>query len=134
MIVDLTNSHRYYNFANEFPDAERMQLAYVKVPCRGKGQTPTPESVNEVVYEMYRLLSYYQDSVVLMHCTHGFNRTGGGGCAIRKGGQTSRRGAIVQRRTGKVRLLAGRLHDRERHGAHGSRGRHGSGPLPQTLC
>lgn len=31
MVLDLTNSYRYYNFNDEFPDAEGKEIAYRKV-------------------------------------------------------------------------------------------------------
>ena len=31
MVLDLTNSNRYYRFEEEVPDAEQRQIAYVKV-------------------------------------------------------------------------------------------------------
>lgn len=33
--MDLTNSYRYYNFNDEFPDAEGKEIAYRKVCARG---------------------------------------------------------------------------------------------------
>jgi hypothetical protein len=47
-----------------------------QVPCRGKGQSPQAEAVNKAVYEIWRYVSYNPDRFVLVHCTHGFNRTG----------------------------------------------------------
>lgn len=35
MVLDLTNSYRYYNFNDEFPDAEGKEIAYRKVCARG---------------------------------------------------------------------------------------------------
>lgn len=34
-MLDLTNSYRYYNFNDEFPDAEGKEIAYRKVCGRG---------------------------------------------------------------------------------------------------
>ena len=48
----------------------------VQIPCRGRGQVPEPEAVNTFVWE---LMSFYLRSPgawAVLHCTHGFNRTG----------------------------------------------------------
>eukprot|EP00955_Chlamydomonas_euryale_P091617 364638-Chlamydomonas_euryale.AAC.3 len=154
LVLDLTNSHRYYRFNDEYPDAEGKGLFYRKVcamkrpapagvgivvgdlvecrelqthvdlvwfvypwiwsggvsmdlhlacrlqrlrlqrlacllralpavapslpqvPCRGKGQSPQPEAVNQAVYEIWAFLQHFPHKFVLVHCTHGFNRTG----------------------------------------------------------
>lgn len=47
-----------------------------QIPCRGKGESPEPAAVNRAVFELWRFWEYYPDRYVLMHCTHGFNRTG----------------------------------------------------------
>mmetsp|Transcript_11085 Transcript_11085/g.23903 ORF Transcript_11085/g.23903 Transcript_11085/m.23903 type:complete len:801 (-) Transcript_11085:769-3171(-) len=76
MVVDLTNSTRYYDFGHEVPDYADKQISYVKVACRGRGQSPAPAEVNHAVFEIWRFLEYYPSRYVLVHCTHGFNRTG----------------------------------------------------------
>ncbi|GAX84577.1 hypothetical protein CEUSTIGMA_g11998.t1 [Chlamydomonas eustigma] len=76
MVLDLTNSSRYYNFASEVPNAEQRGMFYRKVPCRGRGQTPPPAAVNQAVWEIFTFLEYFPQRYVLVHCTHGFNRTG----------------------------------------------------------
>jgi hypothetical protein len=98
MVLDLTNSSRYYRFNSEVPDAEHKGICYRKVyihtyvlqrvlcqtrssrpqiPCRGRGQAPQPSAVNHAVWEICTSLTSSPQKFVLMHCTHGFNRTGG---------------------------------------------------------
>ncbi|KAL6780541.1 MRCE1 [Auxenochlorella protothecoides x Auxenochlorella symbiontica] len=69
-VIDLTRSTRYY-------DVRRWQelgVRYIKIPCRGRGQVPQPEAVNDFVWEVASQRA--GQSTVLVHCTHGFNRTG----------------------------------------------------------
>lgn len=52
-------------------------MSYVKVPCRGRGETPSTSEVNQVIWELYKFISNTSpEDVALIHCTHGFNRTG----------------------------------------------------------
>jgi mRNA-capping enzyme len=79
-VIDLTKTKRYYS-----PDELRDSgVAYVKLPCSGSEGAPSALEVNTFCLEVVSLLSRWrprQDSpaaqpVVLVHCTHGFNRTG----------------------------------------------------------
>lgn len=45
-----------------------------QIPCRGRGQAPEPEAVNDFVWEVAS--QKVANATVLVHCTHGFNRTG----------------------------------------------------------
>eukprot|EP00798_Chlamydomonas_sp_ICE-L_P001426 gene1426-32797_t len=76
LVLDLTNSDRYYRFSEEVPDAEQRNITYHKVRCRGRGESPSPENVNFATFEIYRFFNYYPDKYVFVHCTHGFNRSG----------------------------------------------------------
>lgn len=72
LVIDLTNSTMYYD-PIEF---ERLGVQYTKIRCCGRGDTPTPQSVNEF---WWRVLCYEKrktEKFILVHCTHGFNRTG----------------------------------------------------------
>jgi mRNA-capping enzyme len=56
-------------------------VKYVKVPCRGRNEVPDPESVNTFVFEVMRFFSKLKpgeaaNKYILVHCTHGHNRTG----------------------------------------------------------
>ncbi|GMH34397.1 hypothetical protein BSKO_02231 [Bryopsis sp. KO-2023] len=74
LVIDLTNSYRYYDPA----EWEDNGVQYAKIPCKGRGETPDPVSVNQFVWTVYCFLNECPDNHVqiLVHCTHGFNRTG----------------------------------------------------------
>ncbi|CAK9277141.1 unnamed protein product [Sphagnum jensenii] len=78
LVIDLTNTSRYYN-SNEWT---KEGVKYVKVPCRGRNEVPDNELVNTFVHEVNRFLHQQQgkgaaaNKYVLVHCTHGHNRTG----------------------------------------------------------
>ena len=54
-----------------------------QVPCRGKGKVPEPAAVNMAVWEMRMFMHAFPTHHILIHCTHGFNRTGARGCCSR---------------------------------------------------
>eukprot|EP00775_Hariotina_reticulata_P011715 gene11715-11860_t len=71
MVLDLSNSDKYYD-----PECfTTHSVRYVKVPCRGRGQSPDPLAVNMAVWEIRKTLAQ-ADVYILVHCTHGFNRSG----------------------------------------------------------
>lgn len=76
MVIDLTNTTRYYS-ASEWRD---QGIKYLKIPCRGRNEVPDNASVNVCVYEVMHFLSTQRGSTrsknILVHCTHGYNRTG----------------------------------------------------------
>lgn len=112
MVVDLTNSSRYYSadsdgtseFQYSSPDHDPiyhrkvqvllklrsftplsfsilvMTLPGVQIPCRGRGQAPQPDAVNEFCWTITAFNQYGQPAHgthwTIVHCTHGFNRTG----------------------------------------------------------
>ena len=45
-VIDLTMSTKYYK-ADEF---EHLNVRYVKIPCKGHGETPSPAEVNRFVW------------------------------------------------------------------------------------
>jgi hypothetical protein len=57
-----------------------------QIPCRGRGQPPTTEEVNQCMWELQKATEHFknQGGYVGIHCTHGFNRTG-----VRGAGTTS---------------------------------------------
>ena len=76
LVVDLTNSSRYYD-----PKAfDARGCSYVKIACVGKDAPPDAVAVQQFVYEVGKFLSERSarggKGLVLVHCTHGFNRTG----------------------------------------------------------
>eukprot|EP00879_Flechtneria_rotunda_P016344 GHRR01017100.1.p1 GENE.GHRR01017100.1~~GHRR01017100.1.p1 ORF type:complete len:318 (+),score=60.02 GHRR01017100.1:324-1277(+) len=72
LVIDLSNSDKYYD-PNEFMG---QQVNYVKVPCRGRGCSPDPLAVNMAVFEMRKALEFNPNAYILVHCTHGYNRSG----------------------------------------------------------
>ena len=76
LVVDLTNSSRYYD-----PRAfESAGASYPKVACVGKDAPPDPVAVTQFVYVVGKFLAERaqrgSNGVILVHCTHGYNRTG----------------------------------------------------------
>lgn len=73
LAIDLTRSKRYY----DMDDWRKHGVQYLKIACRGRGEAPEPEAVNDFCFELAR---FFADtggaSGALVHCTHGFNRTG----------------------------------------------------------
>lgn len=74
LVIDLTNTTRYYNGT----EWAALNIAYLKVPCRGRNEVPDNDTVNVVVYELMRYLNSgeVRPKFVVVHCTHGHNRTG----------------------------------------------------------
>jgi len=72
MVIDLTNSTRYY----DPKDLMELGLFYVKIRCRGRGQAPEPEAVNRFCWEVACCKNQCPTGLIIVHCTHGFNRTG----------------------------------------------------------
>jgi mRNA-capping enzyme len=89
-IIDLTKTERYYTPEQEGLSTARTPLhgpgvvKHVKIPCAGSDGPPTPSEVNQFIYWVDVLLDEALRSrreagewpVILVHCTHGFNRTG----------------------------------------------------------
>ncbi|KAI3840521.1 hypothetical protein MKX03_014220 [Papaver bracteatum] len=72
LVIDLTNTTRYYYW-------KKQGIKHVKIACKGKDSVPDPESVNTFVYEVSKFCSRRQkqsNKYILVHCTHGHNRTG----------------------------------------------------------
>ncbi|CAN1142386.1 mRNA-capping enzyme [Linum perenne] len=74
LVIDLTNTTRYYSI-NEF---KKEGIKYIKIQCRGRDAVPENVAVNQFVYEVMQFLSLQKLSkkYILVHCTHGHNRTG----------------------------------------------------------
>lgn len=47
-----------------------------QIPCRGRGESPDPLAVNMAVWEIRKALATQPNLYILVHCTHGFNRSG----------------------------------------------------------
>lgn len=74
LVIDLTNTTRYY----QTTDLKKEGIKHVKIQCRGRGSVPDNASVNQFVYEVSQFLLRQKHSkkYILVHCTHGHNRTG----------------------------------------------------------
>ncbi|PRQ19266.1 putative mRNA (guanine-N(7)-)-methyltransferase [Rosa chinensis] len=74
LVIDLTNTFksRYYPTS----DLEKEGIRHVKIPCKGRDSVPDNLSVNRFVYEVIRFKQMYPRKYILVHCTHGHNRTG----------------------------------------------------------
>ncbi|KAJ0181624.1 hypothetical protein K1T71_002346 [Dendrolimus kikuchii] len=70
--IDLTNTSRFYDKS----EIEDMGCKYVKLQCRGHGETPSKEQTNDFIQIVSRFISQKPLEVIGVHCTHGFNRTG----------------------------------------------------------
>ncbi|KAK2990506.1 hypothetical protein RJ640_019786, partial [Escallonia rubra] len=74
LVVDLTNTNRYYPES----DWTKEGVRYVKIKCRGRDAVPDNESVDKFVNEVVQFRSRQANAnkYILVHCTHGHNRTG----------------------------------------------------------
>ena len=72
LVLDLTNTGRYYDPA----EWGSRGVAHQKIFCPPRGRVPHPESVSHFCFEMLRFTTKFPRDFVLVHCTHGFNRTG----------------------------------------------------------
>ncbi|XP_044461275.1 mRNA-capping enzyme isoform X2 [Mangifera indica] len=74
LVIDLTNTTRYYPTA----DLKKEGIKHVKIQCKGRDSVPDNPSVNSFVYEVTQFLFRQKHSkkYILVHCTHGHNRTG----------------------------------------------------------
>lgn len=74
LVIDLTNTTRYYHPNTELrPEG----IHYVKIRCSGRDAVPDDLSVNTFVNEVNQFKEYnLSKKYVLVHCTHGHNRTG----------------------------------------------------------
>ncbi|CAH8359811.1 unnamed protein product [Eruca vesicaria subsp. sativa] len=73
LVIDLTNTTRYYNPSTEL---RREGIEYVKIRCCGRDSVPDNVSVNTFVHEVNQFERYNFPKKLLVHCTHGHNRTG----------------------------------------------------------
>lgn len=74
LVVDLTNTTRYYS-PSEY---QRQGIKHLKIACKGRDSVPDNESVNKFCFEVSQFLIRQKavKKYVLVHCTHGHNRTG----------------------------------------------------------
>ncbi|WAR17966.1 MCE1-like protein [Mya arenaria] len=72
LVVDLTNTTRFYDKL----EVEKRDCRYVKMQCRGHGETPSKEQTQAFIELVARFHSQKPLEMIGIHCTHGFNRTG----------------------------------------------------------
>ncbi|KAL6257564.1 hypothetical protein P5V15_011138 [Pogonomyrmex californicus] len=70
--IDLTNTSRFYDKNT----IEEYECKYVKLQCRGHGETPSEEQTRAFVQLCRNFIAHNPLEIVGVHCTHGFNRTG----------------------------------------------------------
>lgn len=70
--IDLTNTKRFY----ERSTVEERGAQYIKLQCRGHGETPSPEQTHSFIELVDNFINERPFDVIAVHCTHGFNRTG----------------------------------------------------------
>ncbi|KAG6744211.1 hypothetical protein POTOM_052922 [Populus tomentosa] len=74
LVIDLTNTTRYYSTT----DLKKEGIKHVKIYCKGHDAVPENTDVNTFVNEVMQFLSCkkHTEKYILVHCTHGHNRTG----------------------------------------------------------
>ncbi|KAG5253305.1 mRNA-capping enzyme [Salix suchowensis] len=74
LVIDLTNTTRYYSTT----DLKKEGIKHVKIYCKGRDAVPENAAVNTFVYEVMQFLLRQKHSkkYIVVHCTHGHNRTG----------------------------------------------------------
>lgn len=70
--IDLTNTKRFY----DREVIESKGATYVKLQCRGHGETPSIEQTRSFIEIVDNFINERPFDLVAVHCTHGFNRTG----------------------------------------------------------
>ncbi|RNA22860.1 mRNA-capping enzyme isoform X1 [Brachionus plicatilis] len=73
LIIDLTNTNRFYDAEKEVKD---QGIRYVKIQCKGHGETPTRENRDLFLSIVESFMTKNPLDLIGVHCTHGFNRTG----------------------------------------------------------
>jgi mRNA-capping enzyme len=70
--IDLTNTSRFYNKQ----EIEQQGVRYLKLQCRGFGETPSEEQTKTFVQVCKNFIAHNPLEIIGVHCTHGYNRTG----------------------------------------------------------
>lgn len=70
--IDLTNTTRFYDKKS----LEEYGCKYLKLQCRGHGETPSEDQTKTFVQVCKNFILYNPLEIIGVHCTHGFNRTG----------------------------------------------------------
>ena len=70
--IDLTNTTRFYDRR----DVESHGCKYIKLQCRGFGETPSVEQTETFIAICHNFINQHPLEIIGIHCTHGFNRSG----------------------------------------------------------
>lgn len=70
--IDLTNTNRFYSEET----VKRNNCKYLKLSCRGHGETPSSQQTNLFIHVCDKFIRENPLEIIGIHCTHGFNRTG----------------------------------------------------------
>ncbi|KAF4127903.1 Dual specificity phosphatase catalytic domain-containing protein [Phytophthora infestans] len=73
MIIDLTNTFKYYDGEREFKDSG---VEYVKLKIEGFNGPPDGRDVDQFMNIVDEFVARESEGNIAMHCTHGLNRTG----------------------------------------------------------
>lgn len=73
LIIDLTNTTRFYD---RTVIEKEYACKYVKLQCRGHGETPSVEQTKAFIQICDTFMRKSPLEIIGVHCTHGFNRTG----------------------------------------------------------
>uniref|UniRef100_A0AAV1T3M4 Tyrosine specific protein phosphatases domain-containing protein n=1 Tax=Peronospora matthiolae TaxID=2874970 RepID=A0AAV1T3M4_9STRA len=73
MVIDLTNTSKYYNGEREF---QNTGVQYIKLPIEGFYGPPEAREVNKFVKLVDEFIQKSPYGAIAVHCTHGLNRTG----------------------------------------------------------
>ncbi|EGZ22380.1 hypothetical protein PHYSODRAFT_542970, partial [Phytophthora sojae] len=73
MIIDLTNTFKYYNGYEEFQDSG---VHYVKLRIEGFNGPPAAKDVAKFMEIVDEFVAKEPEGAIAVHCTHGLNRTG----------------------------------------------------------
>ena len=68
--IDLTNTERFYTKKA----VEDNDCKYVKLSCKGHGETPSEDAVRTFVGICKTYIANNPLDIIGVHCTHGFNR------------------------------------------------------------
>lgn len=73
-MIDLTKSKRFYDKR----EIELHGCMHLKIACKGNEECPTEEQVKLFIEVVKRFENSNSDGdrKIVVHCTHGFNRTG----------------------------------------------------------
>ena len=74
MVVDLTYTYKYYDGKSQF---EARGTRYLKLLTQGGGHTcPSQQHLELFMREVDALWARFPERPIVVHCTHGINRTG----------------------------------------------------------